>query len=205
MATSLDFDSYENFQSVVATYLQRSNLNDHIPIFIQLAENRLGNIIMTLPQQVAFPFSIVPAKGTNLIQLPSDFGAMIRATYGNKQLTYISPENIKVENVHHRQLEFSIIGNTFYLQTHVDGSSKLVLHYYQALQGLSENNESNWLLEDYPNIYLYATLLEAEPYIMDDERIQLWESMLTEAIQEAKESARIAATPQKTKLTRTCS
>jgi hypothetical protein len=205
MATSLDFDSYEDFQSVVATYLQRANLTAQIPLFIQLAETRLGNLIKTFPQQVALPYSLIPAQGTNVISLPSDFGALIRATYNNKPLQYVSPEQMDLYNTTIHKHEFTIVGSNFFLQTLVDGSSTLTLYYYQALQGLSDNNESNWVLEDYPNIYLYATLLEAAVYMMDDERLPTWTQMLEEAITEATDAALIATTPQKTKLTRTCS
>jgi hypothetical protein len=202
---TLDFDNYEDLQDVVATYLQRANLTAQIPLFIQLAEARLGSIIKTLPQQVALPYALVPALGTNVITLPSDFGALIRATYKNIPLKFISPEQMDMEHTMHHSHEFTLVGSNFFLQTLVDGCSTLTLYYFQALQGLSDSNESNWLLEDYPNLYLYSTMLEAVTYLMDDERIQVWEELLSEAIQEATESARISMTPQKTKLTRTCS
>lgn len=201
--TTLAFDSYDDFQDVVATYLQRQNLNAQIPLFIQLAESRLSSLIKTLPQQVALPYSLTPAQGTNIIALPSDFGALIRCTYNGVTMKYLSPEQLDLEKTSDYTYQFTIIGNNLFLQTYVDGSSKLSLYYYSALQGLSDSNESNWLLEDYPNIYLYATLLEAEPYLMDDERIATWQGYLSEAIQEAKNAAIIASTPQKTKLTRT--
>ncbi|WP_175658200.1 phage adaptor protein [Burkholderia vietnamiensis] len=200
---SLSFDNYDDFQASVAAYLQRANLTAQIPLFIQLAEARLGNTIKTLPQQVGLPYLLVPARGTNQITLPSDFGALIRCTYNNMPMTFISPEQLDLAKCYDNNYQFTIIGNTLYLQTYIDGTSQLAMYYYQSFQGLSESNESNWLLEDYPNIYLYATLLEASPYLIDDERIQVWAGMLTEAVQEAKDAARIANTPQKTKLTRT--
>lgn len=201
--SNLDFESYDGLQNVVAKYLQRANLTAQIPLFITLAEARLSNLIKTLPQQVALPYSLVPAKGTNAIALPSDFGSLIRATYNGQSLVYISPEQMDLRNTNDCFYKFTIIGNKFFLQTLVDGSSTLSLYYYSALQGLSDNNESNWLLEDYPNIYLYATLLEASPYLIDDERISVWEQMLSEAITEVQQAAKVSSTPQKTKLTRT--
>ncbi|MFM0554812.1 hypothetical protein P0D69_28150 [Paraburkholderia sediminicola] len=200
MAT-ISFDSYDDFQNVVATYLQRANLTAQIPLFIQMAETRLGNIIKTLPQQVALPYSLVPGQGTQIVSLPSDFGALIRATYNNVPLAYISPETMDLSRTCDNTYQFTIIGTNLFLQTYVDGSSTLTLYYYQALQGLSDNNESNWLLEDYPNLYLYATLLEASPYMMDDDRVGTWQQMLGEAITEVKNAALVANTPQKTKLT----
>jgi hypothetical protein len=37
------FDSYDDFQETVAGYLQRNNLEDQIPWFIELAEIRLND------------------------------------------------------------------------------------------------------------------------------------------------------------------
>lgn len=203
MATSLNYDSYDGLQAVVAKFLQRANLSDLIPLFIKNAEIRLGNLIKTLPDQVALPYSLVPAQGTNIITLPSDFGALISGTYDNTPLLYVSPEKLDLSKSTERTFQFTIIGNNLYLQTYVDGSATLTLLYYQAFEGLSDVNESNWLLEEHPTVYLYATLLEASPYLMDDDRLSVWAEMLAQAITEVENAARIANTPQLTKLTRT--
>ena len=36
------------------------------------------------------------------------------------------------------------------------------------------DSATNWLITNAPDIYLYGTMLEAEPFIMNDERVQLW-------------------------------
>lgn len=195
-------DSYDELMKVVGTYLQRADLADRIPLFIKNAEVRLRDLIMTMPQQVAAPYIITPAVGTNVLSLPSDFGAMVRCTYGTRTLSFIAPESIDVENTRYNAMKFTILGGKLYLQTQTNGQDQLVVYYYQQLQPLSETNESNWLLEDYPNIYLYATLLESEPYVMDDERIQVWAGMLSNALDSAKQASRVAMLPQKTKLVR---
>lgn len=53
-------------------------------------------------------------------------------------------------------------------------ASKLV--YWQTLTALSAG--SNWLVAEHPDIYLYATLCEAAPYLVDDARLQMWETEL---------------------------
>jgi hypothetical protein len=78
--------------------------------------------------------------------------------------------------------QYTIAGNSLWLLTYVDGQTKLTLHYYQNIEPLSDSNTSNWLLEDAPNIYLYASLLEAEPFIKNDERIPVWTAALNAAI-----------------------
>jgi hypothetical protein len=185
----------------VATYLQRANLTAQIPLFIQLAEVRLRNVIRTLPQQVQLPYTLVPGQGSHVIALPSDYGAMIRVTYNNIPMTYITPDQLQLEKANDYLYEYTIIGTNLLLQTYVDGSSSLTMYYYQELEGLSDSNESNWLLEDYPNLYLYATLLEATPYLIDDERIEVWEGMLEAGLEEVKLAATKEMTPERTKLT----
>jgi hypothetical protein len=47
--------------------------------------------------------------------------------------------------------------------------------YYQLPQLLDNVNQSNWLSEYAPNVLLYRSLLEATPFLKNDERIQVWE------------------------------
>ena len=41
---------------------------------------------------------------------------------------------------------------------------------------------TNWLLQTAPDAYLYGTLMEAAPYLHDDDRIQVWASGVQAAI-----------------------
>jgi hypothetical protein len=53
--------------------------------------------------------------------------------------------------------------------------------YYEQPQFLDDQNQSNWLTEYAPQLLLYATLLEATPFLKNDERIQVWQSMYDRA------------------------
>lgn len=50
------------------------------------------------------------------------------------------------------------------------------LTYWETLTSLLAG--TNWLVEDYPSIYLYATLLQAAPYLRDDPRLGTWGAIL---------------------------
>lgn len=54
--------------------------------------------------------------------------------------------------------------------------------YYSKIEGVSENNPDNWLLNDHPDIYLWGSLLCAEAFIADDERVAGWERALDKAM-----------------------
>jgi hypothetical protein len=53
---------------------------------------------------------------------------------------------------------------------------------------LTVSNTSNWLLADSPDIYLYASLLQAAPYLQDDQRITVWAALYTSALNDLKVS-----------------
>jgi len=41
----------------------------------------------------------------------------------------------------------------------------------------------NWLTEYAPDVLLYASLLEATPFLKNDERVQMWQGMYDRAAQ----------------------
>jgi hypothetical protein len=49
--------------------------------------------------------------------------------------------------------------------------------YYQLPALLDEDSQTNWLTENAPNLILYASLLEATPFLKNDQRIPVWQSM----------------------------
>lgn len=54
--------------------------------------------------------------------------------------------------------------------------------YYQQPPLLDASNETNWLTDYAPNALLYRALLEATPFLKNDERIPVWGQMYQQAI-----------------------
>jgi hypothetical protein len=48
------------------------------------------------------------------------------------------------------------------------------LTYYARIPSLSDSNTQNWLLAKEPSLYLYGALMEAAPYLKNDDRATLW-------------------------------
>jgi hypothetical protein len=46
---------------------------------------------------------------------------------------------------------------------------------------LDETNQTNWLTEFAPQLLLYGALLEATPFLKNDERIPVWQNMYDRA------------------------
>ncbi|CAB4131104.1 hypothetical protein UFOVP122_55 [uncultured Caudovirales phage] len=54
---------------------------------------------------------------------------------------------------------------------------------YQLLPLLDDSNQTNWLTEYAPQVLLYATLLEATPFLKNDDRIPVWQQMYDRSTQ----------------------
>lgn len=63
-----------------------------------------------------------------------------------------------------------------------DGLELEVL-YYEQPRLLGPDIQTNWLTEYAPDVLLYATLLEATPFLKKDERIGTWQAMYDRAAQ----------------------
>lgn len=62
-----------------------------------------------------------------------------------------------------------------------DADYPIEILYYQLPPLLDEEAQTNWLTENAPEILLYATLLEATPFLKNDERIPVWQNMYDRA------------------------
>ena len=81
---------------------------------------------------------------------------------------------------------FTIEGTAIQLLPTPDASYTLQINYYKSIPALSGVADSgdNWLLVSHPDVYLYGTLLQASPYLMDPQSTQIWDGLLSRAMQE---------------------
>jgi hypothetical protein len=59
--------------------------------------------------------------------------------------------------------------------------------YYERNQPLDSSNQSNWFTQYAPQALLYGTLLQAMPFLKNDERIPVWQAMYDKSIALLKE------------------
>jgi len=76
---------------------------------------------------------------------------------------------------------YSIIGNNIQLRPLPDSAYEIEMLYYKYFTPLSDSNTTNDMLTNHPDVYLYGSLVEAEPYLQNDKRIQTWASFYDRA------------------------
>lgn len=60
-------------------------------------------------------------------------------------------------------------------------AKKIEILYYEQPQFIGPEIQTNWITEYAPDLLLYASLLEATPFLKNDERIAVWQGMYDRA------------------------
>ena len=181
--------TYAELQTATANWLDRTDLTARIPEFIELSEANFNRVIRQ-PDMVTKDDSFSIASRYNT--LPSDTLEIVRIVLDLTPvivLEYLTPEEIS-----ERRVSMSATGKPYYF-TVIGGSSNQLevvpspdstytssIVYYTRIAALSDAATSNWLLAAHPDIYLFGTLVEAEPYLKNDERMPMWTSRLDKAL-----------------------
>ena len=99
---------------------------------------------------------------------------------------------------------YTLLSSEFQFAPKPDAVYTLEILYYAKPTFLSTSNASNVFLANYPDALLYASLIEAEPYLINDARSQLWATLYDRAIKnitEANESGEFSGIPLQMKVT----
>ena len=173
--------NYSDLKSVIASYLARSDLTDLIPSFIRLAEVRLRRDLRI--RQMLKSATTSTTGGDQTVALPTDFlelRDLFVSTNPVIDLQYVSP-SVFSRNTRVTEsgvpIFYTIIASEFKFAPVPDTNYTLSILYYAAPEYLGDTNPSNVFLANCPDLVLYGALIEAEPYLMNDARIQLWAGM----------------------------
>jgi hypothetical protein len=75
---------------------------------------------------------------------------------------------------------FDIVGDN--ITTYPSSTATIDLEYYTKIPALSDSNTTNWLLTKAPLVYLYGSLIAAEPFMMDDARATTYGVLFSKSI-----------------------
>ena len=81
-----------------------------------------------------------------------------------------------------------MLGSEFQFAPSPNGDQTVQILYYAQPEFISTTVSSNLFLANYPDALLYATLAEAEPYLMNDARIATWSALYDRAIANIKKN-----------------
>jgi len=185
--------TYAELQTSIGNWINRADLTDRIPEFIDLAEANFNRDLRHRDMETTTTLNTV--AGTSTLSLPSDYletRALVNQTTPKVVLEYMTVVQLDTAHaiaVSGQPYNYTIVGNNFRLGPTPDAIYNLELTYYQRIPALSDANTTNWLLTNHPDAYLFGALVEAEPYLKNDERLPVWGSKLQRSIEGLKAEA----------------
>lgn len=171
---------------------QDTTLIARIPDFFTLAEAKF-NRTLNHPKMETRSTTSVDTSSTDpeFITLPTDFQSMRRvrlsSVTGKPRLEYMAQSQLEdyrfsIENVTDQPIYFSIVGTEMELAPTPNENYTLEMVYRANIPALTSGNTTNWLLTLAPDLYLYAALMEASPYLKNDGRVGLWATGMQTAL-----------------------
>lgn len=189
-------NTYDNLKTAIADWLDRSDLTDRIPDFISLAETRINRDLRVRAMEVRS--TMTTTAGQRYFNLPGGYLQMRNIQLNTNPITaleYVTPEmldRLYGSNTTGKPRAYSLIGDEIQLAPIPDSAYTLEMAFYEKFTPLGDGTggtvTSNWLSTEAPDAVLYGALLEAEPFIKNDERISLWLNAYGAAIKKIQDA-----------------
>jgi len=172
-------NTYATLKTAVANWLDRSDLDDRLPEFIALGEATFNRVLRLRAMETTV--ADTTPSGSKEDALPTGYLQMREihlTTSPVVSLAYITPEimyRIRAGSTSGKPNSYTIVGDNILFGPTPDGVYDYSMTYYKSFDALADGTQTNWLILNAPDLYLYGTLLQAEPFLMNDQRVQLWE------------------------------
>ena len=183
--------TYSELQTAVANWLDRDDLTDRIPEFIALAEARFNRVLRLRSMEAKYTADTV--AGQRNLALPTGYIQMRNFQVNTSPLTtlsYVTPEiydRLWGGSTSGTPKFYTILANEVSFGPIPGSVMEVEMLFYKKFDNLSVTATTNSLLTDSPDLYLYGAMLEAEPFIMNDERVPLWAAALDRAVSDMQE------------------
>lgn len=182
---------YSDLVTKVGQWLDRDDLEDRIPDFCALLESRLNRLLRTLNMETQ---SLLVVTGETYT-LPSDF-RMMRSLHiegsPDRPLREMAPAAIpnSISGEAGIPQSYWLRNRVLVLAPPPSDTTTLNAVYYRRVPPLTASEPLNWVLEEYPDIYVWGVLEQAAIYLRDPEAIALCKDRLDEAIAELQVASR---------------
>jgi hypothetical protein len=195
MATTTTFDT---LQQDVQRYLERGSSSaadplvfEQIPRLINLAERRIARELKVQGFIAVVTSTLVPGQSvyakpdrwrdTISINIGTGTGNAVRTPVFARGYEYLRSYWPNESETSTPEFYADYNYSNWLLAPTPDAAYPMEVLYYELPALLDDVQQSNWLTEYAPQLLLYATLLEATPFLKNDERIGTWQTMYDRA------------------------
>jgi hypothetical protein len=187
--------TYDSLAADISSYLERTDQAtvEKIPTFIMLAEQViatelkfLGNLNVSTSNMVNGQAIIPkPARWRKTVSMNVTVNGQKKPVFLRKYeyLREYWPDDTQTgEPLYYCDYDYEhwLVAPT------PDAPYNFEVLFYQRVQPLSSSNQTNWFTVYAPQALLYGSLLQAMPFLKNDERIAMWQQQYSAIMQTLK-------------------
>ena len=166
-------------------YLHRSDLTAKIPDFIKLAESKINRKLKLLLQETEATLTAV--VDSRLMAVPTRFGTPIAlwlTTYQPRtEMIYRDASDLPVTTSSSASDYYTVDGAYIATENPANIAYTYTLRYFTLFDLVT--TLTNTVLTNYPDVYLYGTLMASVPYTGDQSNVNMWNELYENAMKEA--------------------
>jgi len=183
----MSISTVSELRTAITNWLDRSDIDSaRVNEFITLAETRIAKRLRVRGVEERSTTSLVASQ--EYYSLPSDFLEARNVQINTnpvRKLKYLTPEQMDYQygsTTSGTPCAYTIIGEEIQLKPIPSTTDSMEIAYFKKLPALTDSATTNWLTTNAPDLLLYASLLEASLYLVDDIGAKKWGDALNEAM-----------------------
>lgn len=193
----MPLDNYADLKSEIAGWLVEAGVADfeaRVPTFVRMfevrANRKLRHRLMGKRATALVEDQFVPLPVGWLEAINVQVNALDPQPLEYKSMDFL--DEIRGSTSTGALRYYTIVANTIELVPTPVGTTEIEMVYYEKIPFLSDTNPTNWLLTEAPDLYLFGSLMNAELYGVNDERVTTWATAMSEAMDALTSSSNAA-------------
>ncbi|MGI9489099.1 MAG: phage adaptor protein [Geminicoccaceae bacterium] len=185
----MSITNFGELKTAVENWMTRPDafITARIPEFIALGEAMLFTDLRVREMEASSTITTTAAQQTD--SLPARF-VQARSLYisGTGRLEYRSPAEFRAVYSNlatGTPAYFSIVGENFLWAPTPNAILSIVVDHYARPAAFSDDADTNAVISRWPNLYLYASLIHAAPYIANDPRLPTLAGLYDSQVEQA--------------------
>lgn len=180
----------------IENWSHRKDINDLIADFINLAEiemyNNEGWQLETRDMELVSTASV----SGRYLELPPGFekarSVQLETGNGLQDIKFQAPEQLLRQVATGQPRFFSVIGNEIEFDRVPDSAYTIQIQYYKKPDPITKTNQTNSVLTNHPNIYLFGALHQLNLWAEDEAEAIKWFAKMQSVIRGANKAAKKA-------------
>jgi len=181
MALSAEFVTYKELRKSISDWLNRSDISDALlKDFVSLAERKIFRQLRCPLNEKKVDYTIKTTM-VNSLTIPDDL-LEVKDLIIDGYPYIFKPYDEWIVNK--QKCTYTRLLGVWLFSPDMPAGKQASVNYYFDLSGMNNETETNKVLQTAPDLYLYASLVQAESFLINDDRIALWKEAFDTALGE---------------------